>query len=47
MMKTDLITVNADTPLDEAKSLMEENNIHCLPVVSGAKLVGIITSNDI
>lgn len=47
MMKTDLITVNADTPLKEAKSLMEKNNIHCLPVVNGAKLVGIITSNDI
>jgi len=47
MMKTDLITVTADTPLDEAKSLMEKNKINCLPVVSGAKLVGIITSNDI
>lgn len=47
MMKTDLVTVNADTSLDEAKSLMEKNNINCLPVVNGAKLVGIITSNDI
>ena len=47
MMKTDLITVTADTPLDEAKSLMEKNKINCLPVVNGAKLVGIITSNDI
>ena len=47
LMKTDLITVTADTPLEEAKSLMEKNNINCLPVVSGAKLVGIITSNDI
>ncbi|MCX2718495.1 CBS domain-containing protein [Lentiprolixibacter aurantiacus] len=47
LMKTDLITVNADTPLDEAKSLMEKNNIHCLPVVNGTRLVGIITSNDI
>ena len=47
IMKTDLITVTADTPLDEAKELMEKNSINCLPVVSGAKLVGIITSNDI
>ena len=47
IMKTDLITVSADTSLDEAKSLMEKNSINCLPVVSGAKLVGIITSNDI
>lgn len=47
LMQTDLITVTADTSLAEAKSLMDSNNIHCLPVVSGTKLVGIITSNDI
>lgn len=47
LMKTELITVEPDTSLQEAKSLMENNNINCLPVVSGPKLVGIITSNDI
>jgi CBS domain-containing protein len=47
MMKTDLITVTADTSLDEARSLMEKNSINCLPVVAGTKLIGIITSNDI
>ena len=47
LMKTDLITVTADTPIDEAKSLMEKNNINCLPVVNGKKLIGIVTSNDL
>ena len=47
LMKTDLITVTADTPIDEAKSLMEANKINCLPVVYGKKLIGIITSNDL
>ncbi|MBT8282466.1 MAG: CBS domain-containing protein, partial [Muriicola sp.] len=47
IMKTDLITVTEDVPLSKAKSMMEENNIHCLPVVKDKKLVGIITSNDL
>ena len=47
LMQTELITVTADTSLEEAKSLMDSNNIHCLPVVSGKTLIGIITSNDL
>ena len=47
IMKTDLITVTEDVPLKEAKKMMEDNNIRCLPVVKDKKLVGIITSNDL
>jgi CBS domain-containing protein/gamma-glutamylcysteine synthetase len=47
IMKTDLITVTEDVPLKEAEKMMEENKIHCLPVVRDKKLVGIITSNDL
>ncbi|MBT8179509.1 MAG: CBS domain-containing protein, partial [Eudoraea sp.] len=47
LMQTELITVTADTSLKEAKSLMDSNKIHCLPVVSDKKLIGIITSNDL
>ncbi len=47
IMKTDLITVTADTPITEARSLMETNKINCLPVVTGKKLIGLITSNDL
>ncbi len=46
-MQTRLITVEEDTPLIEAKRKMDEHNIHCLPVVAGRKLLGIITSNDL
>ncbi|MBT8205398.1 MAG: CBS domain-containing protein, partial [Eudoraea sp.] len=47
LMQTELITVTAETSLKEAKSLMDSNKIHCLPVVSDKKLIGIITSNDL
>jgi CBS domain-containing protein len=47
IMKTELITAEQDMLLDEAKMLMKENKIHCLPVVKEKKLVGIITNNDL
>ncbi len=46
IMQRELITATPETPLEEAKTLMETNGIHCLPVIRGKKLVGIITSND-
>ncbi|MGI9548312.1 MAG: CBS domain-containing protein [Flavobacteriaceae bacterium] len=46
IMTQNLITVEADMRLSEAKDLMEKNQINCLPVVHGRKLIGIITSND-
>ena len=47
IMQKNLITVMPGTPLEEAKKLMEQHKINCLPVVRDKKLVGIITSNDI
>ncbi|TXE19140.1 CBS domain-containing protein [Psychroserpens burtonensis] len=46
-MKDELITITKDTPIAEAKQRMLENNISCLPVVKGKKLVGILTSKDL
>lgn len=47
LMKTELVTTTAETSLESAIQLMESNNINCLPVVLGKKLIGIITSNDV
>ena len=47
MMQKELITVEPSTLKSEAVSLMKAHNIHCLPVVFGKKLIGIVTSNDI
>ncbi|WP_232622886.1 CBS domain-containing protein [Pareuzebyella sediminis] len=45
-MKTDLITTGPDVTIDEAKKAMEDHGIHCLPVVQGKKLIGILTNRD-
>ena len=41
------ITVNPETPLLEAASLILENKIGGLPVVDGEELVGMITETDL
>jgi predicted transcriptional regulator len=46
-MKDELITITKDKPFAEAKRLMLEHNVSCLPVVKGKNLVGILTSNDL
>lgn len=43
----DPLTVSADTHLDEIATLMAEKNVHTLPVMQGAKLVGVIGKKDI
>jgi len=43
----ELITVTADTPLDEIASIMSEKKSHTLPVVDKKKLIGIIGKSDI
>jgi CBS domain-containing protein len=47
LMKSELITINRESSLAEAKSLMREYRINCLPVIEGHTLVGILTSNDL
>lgn len=47
LMRTQVITAQQDTKLEEARKRMKTNQIHCLPVVEGNKLLGIITSKDL
>jgi CBS domain-containing protein len=46
IMKTNLLTVTADTSTLEALRLMRQNRVGCLPVLEAGKLVGIITATD-
>ncbi len=46
-MTRDPRTVRPDTPLLEAARLMIEHRFSSLPVVDGARLVGILTETDI
>ena len=47
VMKSPLVTVDGDTQLEDAISLMVERKITRLPVKRGGELVGIITSREI
>jgi acetoin utilization protein AcuB len=47
IMSRKLVTVAADTPLEEAATIMRDRKIGALPVVRGSLLVGLITESDI
>ena len=47
VMTTDPITVQDDTPIEEAARIMIDNHIGGLPVMRGETLVGIITETDL
>ena len=47
IMKKNIYTTTQYEKIKEAKALMAKHNIHCLPVIRGNKLFGIITSKDI
>lgn len=47
VMKTPVITVSPDYPLEEAARLMLEHKISGLPVVEDDRVVGMITESDI
>ncbi len=47
VMATHVITVDEQTPLEEAARIMVDNRIGGLPVVEGDELVGIITETDL
>ena len=44
---TDPITLPPDAPIEKARELMEEQRISGIPIVSGDKVVGILTSRDL
>jgi CBS domain-containing protein len=47
IMRTALITATADLTLLEAKELMQQNEINCVPIIKGKKLIGILTTKDL
>lgn len=47
VMKTSVVTIEGDTPIEEAARIMSDNKIGGLPVVSGKNLIGIITETDL
>jgi CBS domain-containing protein len=47
VMKTEPVTVPHDGYVRQAAQLLADGDFHALPVVSGKKLVGMVTSTDI
>jgi CBS domain-containing protein len=47
MMHPDVITASPDMSLAQAQRLMQEHRIRHLPVVSGLRLVGLVTDRDL
>jgi acetoin utilization protein AcuB len=47
VMTSPVVTVDEQTPLEEAARIMVDNRIGGLPVVQGDELVGIITETDL
>lgn len=39
-------TITCDETLEDAREVMEEAGIYCLPVMQGSQLIGMITSSD-
>lgn len=46
LMTTNVITIDAHTPVRDAAQRMHQHRISCLPVVDGAKLQGLVTEAD-
>lgn len=47
LMQGPATTVKPDAPLNDIAAIMNENHVHCLPVVSGDKIQGLITQHDV
>lgn len=47
VMTTDLITVTKRATASKCAKLMEENAVHQLPVLSGKKLIGMVSDEDL
>lgn len=47
IMTKNVVTANVTDSLRKVNSLLKENNIRHLPIVSGSKLVGIVSKTDI
>jgi acetoin utilization protein AcuB len=47
IMKTKILTISPDTPIEKAIAIAQKNKVGSLPVVEGDKVVGILTTNDV
>ncbi len=47
IMTTNILTARPETTMTEAKQMMQENDIHCLPILDDDELVGMLTSTDL
>ena len=47
IMSTNLVTVHHGDPISKVRELIREHGIHHVPVVSGQKLVGMISNSDV
>jgi acetoin utilization protein AcuB len=47
VMATEVVSVHADDPIEQAANTMRERRIGCLPVLDGDELVGIVTASDV
>ncbi|HEY0736101.1 MAG TPA: CBS domain-containing protein [Herpetosiphonaceae bacterium] len=47
IMTTAVITVAADAPISEAAVLMLTQQVKCLPVIEGERVVGVLTDHDL
>lgn len=47
IMSTDIVSVSPEQSIQEAASLMKQNDVGSLPVVENGQVIGIITDRDI
>ena len=47
VMTKDLVTVQQDDTIHDVAVILSEKEFHALPVLSGEKLVGIVTTTDL
>ena len=47
LCSTDVVTVDADTPVNEIASIMADSHFHTIPVLENSLLVGVVGKDDI
>lgn len=47
IMRTEPITIDVDTTVEEASALLLDHEISSLPIVNGVQLKGIVTTKDL
>ncbi|OPX99103.1 MAG: Hypoxic response protein 1 [Syntrophorhabdus sp. PtaU1.Bin002] len=47
IMKTDVLTISPDTPIEKSVAVAQQKRVGSLPVVEGDRVVGILTTNDV